>query len=194
MKVIGLCGASGSGKTQLAEGLIVALRTAGAIVSVVKHAHKGFDIDVPGKDSWRHRQAGAFEVVVANSQRLAKLREFPVEAEPDVHQLIAELVDLEPHGHEHWVLVEGFKHAGLPKIEVWRPALTAERRAAGKPDRALLPLYPDDPFVVAIATDAPGQLPAPTGLPVLDLNAPEAVQAFLRQHADRYVYRSPHQA
>jgi len=177
MKVVGLCGVSGSGKTQLAEGLIRALKAAGQRVSVVKHAHKRFDIDVPGKDSYRHREAGAFEVVVANSHRLAKVREFDAEMEPTVDQLIAELVD---GGDAHWVLVEGFKHASLPKVEVWR----AERGAGA--------LYAEgDPFVVAVATDAPDRLPAPTGLPVLDLNSPEAVAAFLRQDPARYDYRPP---
>ena len=91
MKVIGLCGWSGSGKTTLAEQLIMRLRHAGQRVSVVKHAHHAFDIDQPGKDSWRHREAGAFEVVIASNRRLAKLREYEVVAEPTAHQLIAEL-------------------------------------------------------------------------------------------------------
>lgn len=172
MKVVGLCGYSGSGKTTLAEGLIRALKAHGQRVSVVKHAHKRFDIDIPGKDSHRHRSAGAFEVVIANSHRLAKVREFDAEMEPTVYQLLAELVDT---GDAHWVLVEGFKHAALPKVEVWR----AGHEAA--------PLYTlDDPFVVAIATDDPQRLPAPTGLPVLDLNRPEAVADFLLQDPERY--------
>ncbi|MCV4714437.1 molybdopterin-guanine dinucleotide biosynthesis protein B, partial [Escherichia coli] len=83
-------GYSGSGKTTLVEQLIVQLRLAGQRVSVVKHAHHQFDIDYPGKDSWRHRQAGAFEVVVASDRRLAKIREYEVQMEPTVHQLIAE--------------------------------------------------------------------------------------------------------
>ncbi|PXW98203.1 molybdopterin guanine dinucleotide biosynthesis accessory protein MobB [Sphaerotilus hippei] len=177
MKVVGLCGASGSGKTTLAEGVITALKAAGCKVSVVKHAHKRFDIDTPGKDSWRHREAGAFEVLVANSRRLALMREHETEHEPDVHQLLAELADLSVLGHEHWVLVEGFKHADLPKIEVWREARPA----------ALL--YPVDPYVVAVATTTP--LPEPTGLPVLDLDQPATVAAFLRQHAQRYEYLAP---
>jgi molybdopterin-guanine dinucleotide biosynthesis protein B len=195
MKVVGLCGASGSGKTQLAEALIAGLTAAGAAVSVVKHAHKRFDIDIPGKDSYRHRQAGAFEVVVANSHRLAKVREFSAQAEPTVHELLAELVDLSRFGREHWVLVEGFKHADLPKIEVWRPravrqpghGATAETPTRG----ATVVLYPDDPMVVAVATDDASSLPAPTGLPVLDLNQPAAVLAFLRQDAGRYEYIPP---
>ena len=138
MKVIGFCGYSGSGKTTLVEQLIARLRLAGQRVSVVKHAHHDFDIDQPGKDSWRHRQAGAFEVVIASDRRLAKIREFEVHADPTVHQLLAELVPCD------WVLVEGFKHADLLKIEVWRAA-------TGKPAQ-----YPSDPYVVAVSTDSPG--------------------------------------
>ena len=179
MHVVGLCGVSGSGKTTLAEGLIAAFRARGRRVSVVKHAHKRFDIDLPGKDSWRHRQAGAFEVVVANSHRLAKVREYTAEAEPTVHQLLAELIDLSEFGREHWVLVEGFKHADLPKLEVWRAVKPME------------PLYPHDPLVVAVATDDAASLPRPTGLPVLDLNQPDQVLAFLRQDPARYDYRAP---
>ena len=116
MKVVGFSAWSGSGKTTLVEQLITHLRRAGQRVSVVKHAHHDFDIDHAGKDSWRHRQAGAFEVVIASNRRLAKMREFEQPCEPTVHQLIAELVDCD------WVLVEGFKHADLLKIEVWRAA------------------------------------------------------------------------
>ena len=173
MKVIGFSGYSGSGKTTLVEQLIARLRLAGQRVSVVKHAHHAFDIDHVGKDSWRHRQAGAFEVVVASDRRLAKIREVEVHAEPTVDQLIAELYDCD------WVLVEGFKHAALLKIEVWR-ASTA------KPVQ-----YPNDPFVVAISTDSPDRLPEPTGLPVLDLNDPDAVATFLLSNPERYEYRSP---
>lgn len=180
MKVIGLCGPSGVGKTRLAEGLIRALKDAGQRVSVVKHAHKRFDIDHPGKDSWRHREAGAFEVVVANAMMLAKVRSYEAEGDPSVHQLLAELVDT---GEErNWAVVEGFKHAGLPKIEVWRAAL------------GQAPLYPTDPFVVAVATDDPAALPEPTSLPVLDLNDPPAVAAFLLHDPRRYDYRFPDDA
>ena len=173
MKVIGFSGWSGSGKTTLVERVIASLVMAGQRVSVVKHAHHDFDIDHPGKDTWRHRQAGAFEVVIASRRRLAKMREFEVEVQPTVHQLLAELVDCD------WVLIEGFKSADLLKIEVWREAL-------GKPVQ-----YPDDPFIVAIATDHPQRLPRSTGLPVLDLNAPDAVADFLLQNSARYEYRAP---
>jgi molybdopterin-guanine dinucleotide biosynthesis adapter protein len=173
MRVIGFCGYSGSGKTTLVEQLITRMRLAGQRVSVVKHAHHAFDIDHEGKDSWRHRQAGAFEVVVASDRRLAKIREFEVRTEPTVHQLIAELCDCD------WVLVEGFKHAGLFKIEVWRAA-------TGKPVQ-----YPHDPFVVAVATDSAQHLPEPTGLPILDLNDADAVTHFLLGSPARYDYISP---
>ncbi|HXD08300.1 MAG TPA: molybdopterin-guanine dinucleotide biosynthesis protein B [Burkholderiaceae bacterium] len=174
MKVIGFSGYSGSGKTTLVEQLIVRLRLGGARVSVVKHAHHAFDIDQPGKDSYRHRAAGAFEVVIASNRRLAKIREYEFETEPTAHQLIAELYDAD------WVLVEGFKHADLLKIEVWRAS-------TGKPAQ-----YPNDPFVVAIATDSPQALPEPSLLPVLDLNDPDAVAQFLLGNAARYEYRSPY--
>jgi molybdopterin-guanine dinucleotide biosynthesis adapter protein len=121
MKVIGFCGWSGSGKTTLIEGVIAALKAAGQRVSVVKHAHHRFDIDHEGKDSWRHRKAGAFEVLVASSKRLALMREYEDEVEHDVHQLIAELAPV-----ADWVLIEGFKHADLLKIEVWRQAAVAQ--------------------------------------------------------------------
>jgi molybdopterin-guanine dinucleotide biosynthesis protein B len=161
MHVIGFCGYSGSGKTTLLEHLIARLRLAGQRVSVVKHAHHDFDIDHEGKDSWRHRQAGAFEVVVASNRRLAKMREFAVPEEPSAAQLIAELVECD------WVLVEGFKHAPLPKLEVWR-------EATGKPAQ-----YPHDPFVIAIATDSAAALPEPTGLPVFDLDDADAIAQFI---------------
>lgn len=173
MKVIGFSGYSGSGKTTLIEQLIGRLKAAGQRVSVVKHAHHKFDIDHEGKDSWRHRKAGAFEVVVASSRRLAKIREYEEETEPTVQHMLAELSECD------WALVEGFKHADLLKIEVWR----AE---TGEPVR-----YPDDPFVVAVATDQPQNLPVPTQLPVFDLSNVQAVADFLLAHPSRYDYTSP---
>ncbi len=173
MKVIGFCGYSGSGKTTLVEQLIVHMKRAGQRVSVVKHAHHAFDIDHIGKDSWRHRQAGAYEVVVASDRRLAKIREFEERAEPTVHELIAELSGCD------WVLVEGFKRAALPKIEIWR----AETDQPAQ--------YPLDPHIVAVCTDSAARLPVPTGLPVLDLNDAEAVAAFLLNSAARFEYVVP---
>jgi len=171
MKVVGFAGYSGSGKTTLVERLIPALKLRGQRVSVVKHAHHSFDIDHPGKDSWRHREAGAFEVVVASDRRLALIREFEQPAELSVHQLIAELYD-----GVDWILVEGFKQSDLLKIEVWRAA-------SGRPVR-----YPHDDFIAAVATDSPEQLPEPTRLDVLDLNDIEAVADWLLAHAERFDY------
>ena len=149
------------------------LKLAGQRVSVVKHAHHAFDIDHEGKDSWRHRRAGAFEVVIASSRRLAKIREFDTPAAPTVHQLIAELHDCD------WALVEGFKRAALAKIEIWRA--TTDMPAQ----------YPHDPHVVAICTDSPQHLPEPTELPLLDLNDAQAVTAFLLRNAARFEYAAP---
>lgn len=172
MKVIAFAGFSGSGKTTLVERLIPALRARGQRVSVVKHAHHRFDIDHAGKDTWRHREAGAFEVVVASHQRLALMREFEREAELNVHHLIAELSD-----SADWVLVEGFKDCDLPKVEVWR----AERQRPAQ--------YGSDAFVVAIATNSPDQLREPTQRPVFDLDAPQALADWLLAQSERFEYR-----
>jgi molybdopterin-guanine dinucleotide biosynthesis protein B len=172
MKVVGFAGFSGSGKTTLVESLIPALKLRGLRVSVVKHAHHKFDIDYPGKDTWRHREAGAFEVVVASSQRLALMREFEQAAQLTVHHLIAELYE-----GVDWVLVEGFKDSDLLKIEVWRA------------DSGKRALYPHDDFIVAIATDNPARLPEPTLRPVLDLNGADAVAQWLIDNQDRFEYR-----
>ncbi len=177
MKVVGFAGYSGSGKTTLVERLIPALKARGLRVSVVKHAHHAFDVDHSGKDSFRHRAAGAFEVVVASSRRLALMREFEREAKLTVHQLIAELYD-----GVDWVLVEGFKDSNLKKVEVWRAV-------AGQPVR-----YPDDAFIAAIATDDAARLPQATLRAVLDLNDPEAVAAWLVENGDRFEYDPEHYA
>jgi molybdopterin-guanine dinucleotide biosynthesis protein B len=171
MKVVGFAGFSGAGKTHLVEQLIPALKLRGLRVSVVKHAHHKFDIDHPGKDTYRHREAGAFEVVVASDRRLALMREFEQPASLSVHQLLAELYD-----GVDWVLVEGFKQSNLLKMEVWRPD-------SGKPA-----LYPDDDFIVAIATDAPQALPQSTLRPVLDLNDADAVAQWLVENGARFDY------
>ena len=173
MNVVGFAGFSGSGKTTLVERLIPALKSRGLRVSVVKHAHHSFDIDHRGKDTYRHREAGAFEVVVASSKRLALIREFEQPAKLTVHQLLAELYE-----GVDWVLVEGFKDSDLQKVEVWRAV-------AGHPAR-----YPTDAFVVAVATDSPEQLPETTLRPVLDLNDADSVAQWLTDNQERFVYRS----
>ncbi len=171
MNVIGIAGFSGSGKTTLVERLIPLLKAAGKRVSVVKHAHHSFNIDHEGKDTWRHRAAGAFEVVVASQSRLALMREFEQEAKLTVHQVIAELYD-----GVDWVIVEGFKNSNIHKLEVWR---TSEN----KPAR-----YVNDPFIAAIATDSPDLLPEPTQLTVLDLNNPQAVVDWMLGNPLRFEY------
>lgn len=171
MKVVGFAGFSGSGKTMLVERLIPALKLRGLRVSVVKHAHHKFDIDHPGKDTFRHREAGAFEVVVASDRRLALIREFEQPGRMSVHHLIAELYE-----GVDWVLVEGFKDSNLLKVEVWRSDV-------GKPAR-----YMEDDFIVAIATDHPDRLPEPTLRPVLDLNDVESVAQWLVDNQDRFDY------
>ena len=171
MKVVGFSGFSGSGKTTLVEKLIPALKMRGLRVSVVKHAHHKFDIDHPGKDTFRHREAGAFEVVVASDRRLALIREFEQPAKLTVHQLLAELYE-----GVDWVLVEGFKESDLLKIEIWRGG-------SANPAR-----YPDDDFIVAIATDSSHALPEPTVRPVLDLNDVDAVAQWLVDNGNRFDY------
>ncbi|MEI8325406.1 MAG: molybdopterin-guanine dinucleotide biosynthesis protein B, partial [Betaproteobacteria bacterium] len=155
----------------LVERLIPALKSRGLRVSVVKHAHHHFDIDQVGKDTWRHREAGAFEVVVASDRRLALMREFERPGALSAHHLIAEL-----YQQVDWVIVEGFKQSDLLKIEVWRAA-------SGKPAR-----YPDDAFVVAIATDSPQALPQATERPVVDLNDAEALAVWLLAQGERFDY------
>ena len=171
MKVVGFAGYSGTGKTTLIEQVIALFKARGLRVSVIKHAHHRFDIDRPGKDSFRHREAGAFEVLIASRQRLALMREFERETELTVHQLIAEL-----DASVDWVLVEGFRGSDLHKIEVWR----AQAGHAA--------LYPGDEFIVAIATDDASRLPAETRRPVLDLNQPAAVAEWLQQQGARFEY------
>jgi molybdopterin-guanine dinucleotide biosynthesis adapter protein len=174
MHVVGFAGFSGSGKTTLVEQLIPALRFRGLRVSVIKHAHHNFDIDHPGKDTWRHREAGAVEIVAASPRRMVIMREYETDTEHDVHALIARLSE-----GVDWVLVEGFKRSNLPKIEVWRAA-------SGQPV-----IYPGQPRVLAVATDSAPQLPEPPARPVLDLNAPDDVAAWLVDNASRFHYARP---
>lgn len=161
MRVIGLAGWSGAGKTTLLRRLIPVLVGEGLRVSTVKHAHHGFDVDQPGKDSWEHRQAGAQEVLVASAQRWALMHELRGDAEPELADLLARLspVDL--------VLVEGFKRGGQPKLEVFRAA-------NGKPM-----IHPTDPSVVALASDEPVPGLALPWVHLDDISAiAEAVQAL----------------
>ena len=164
MRIFGLAGWSGSGKTTLLTALIPELLARGVTVSTVKHAHHAFDVDRPGKDSWRHRQAGANEVMVVSERRWALMHELRGAPEPGLDQLVPRItpVDL--------LLVEGFKHHPHPKIEVYRPSL-------GK-----LPLHPDDRYIVAVASDE--DLPGLT-LPRLPLGNPAMIADFIVRHDGR---------
>ena len=160
MRIFGLAGWSGSGKTTLLTAVIPELAARGIAVSTIKHAHHEFDIDQPGKDSWRHRQAGATEVMVASAQRWAIMHELRGRPEPSLDELVARLSPVDV------VIVEGYKRHPHPKLEVHRPSL-------GKPL-----LYPDDPYIVAIASDEPFAAP----LPLLSLADPAAVAGFMLDH------------
>lgn len=158
MRIFGLAGWSGSGKTTLMAALIPELVSRGITVSTLKHAHHAFDVDQPGKDSWRHRQAGAQEVMISSENRWALMHELRGAPEPAFEELVRRMspVDL--------LLVEGFKRHPHPKIEVYR-------RSLGKPL-----LHPEDPSVVAIASDE--ILPGLT-LSWLPLSDAGAVAAFI---------------
>lgn len=160
MKVFGFAGWSGSGKTTLIEKLIPRFTRRGLRVSLIKHAHHAFDVDQPGKDSYRHRHAGASEVLVTSSRRWVLMHELRGEPEPNFEAQVGQLAPCD------LVLVEGFKHAPIPKLEVWRAA-TGEGL-----------LHPNDPHIVALATDAE----VDTGLPRLDLNDVEGIAGFIRNH------------
>jgi molybdopterin-guanine dinucleotide biosynthesis protein B len=161
MKVIGLAGWSGAGKTTLLAGVIPHLLGQGLRVSVIKHAHHSFDVDIPGKDSWVHRQSGAEEVLVSSGKRWALMHELRGAAEPLLPELLKKMsrVDL--------VVVEGFKSEPHRKIEV-------HRLANGKP-----PLFPGDPAISGIATDA--QLE--TALPVAHIDDIPAIAAMMQRSA-----------
>jgi molybdopterin-guanine dinucleotide biosynthesis adapter protein len=163
MRIFGLAGWSGSGKTTLMTALIPELVSRGISVSTLKHAHHAFDVDQPGKDSWRHRQAGAHEVVVSSRNRWALMHELRGAPEPSFEELVRRMspVDL--------LLVEGFKRHPHPKIEVYRPSL-------GRPL-----LHPEDPFVVAVASDE--MLPE-LRLPCLPLSDAHAIADFVLAYVE----------
>ena len=157
MKVIGIAGWSGAGKTTLLTRVIPLLAARGVAVSTIKHAHHGFDVDQPGKDSHTHRMAGATEVLISSAKRWALMHELRDEDELTLDALLARLsrVDL--------VLIEGFKREHHPKLEVYRAAV-------GKP-----PLHPNDANVVAIASDGP----VTASVPVVSLDDIEGVADIL---------------
>jgi molybdopterin-guanine dinucleotide biosynthesis protein MobB len=163
MQVYGIVGRKNSGKTHLVTRLVSAAVARGLAVSTIKHAHHGFDVDQPGKDSWLHREAGATEVLVASASRWALLREHRGAPEPTLADLLARL------GPCDLVLVEGFKRDSHPKLEVYRAS-------CGQP-----PLGAGDAQVEAVATDDPAALQS--GLPVLSLDDTESVLDFILSRA-----------
>jgi len=160
LKTFGFAGWSGSGKTTLIEKLIPLFVKRGLRVSLIKHAHHTFDIDVPGKDSYRHRQAGASEVLVTSSRRWVLMHELRGGKEPSFEDQVKQLSPCD------LLIVEGFKFAPIPKLEVWR-AETGEGL-----------LHPNDPHIVAVASDAKVE----TRLPRFGLNDPEKIAAFIVDH------------
>ena len=160
MKVFGFAGYSGSGKTTLIEKLIPLLTARQLKVALIKHAHHTFDVDTPGKDSYRHRHAGCTEVLVTSSRRWVLMHELRGAAEPDLNEQIMHLSPCDV------LLVEGFKHEPIPKIEVYRAVV-------GEPL-----LHPHDKNIVAVASDAPLN----TTLPQLDLDQPLQIATFMLRH------------
>ncbi|HEX7272570.1 MAG TPA: molybdopterin-guanine dinucleotide biosynthesis protein B [Casimicrobiaceae bacterium] len=160
MRVFGFAGWSGSGKTTLIEQLIPRFAGHGLTVSLVKHAHHEFDLDQPGKDSFRHRQAGCTEVLVTSAVRWALQHELRGAQELSLEHALQRLTPCD------LALVEGFKAAPIPKLEVYRASV-------GKPL-----LHPGDPSVVAVATDGP----LATGLPVLPLGDVDGIATFVLTH------------
>lgn len=162
MRIIGLAGWSGSGKTTLLTKVLPRLIARGKKVSTLKHAHHNFDIDRPGKDSFEHRSAGATEVLVVSGNRWALMHELRGAPEPELHDLLGKLSDVD------LVLIEGFKRQQFPKLEI-------HRKENGKPL-----LHPDDDWIVAVASDSP--LPD-ASVPVVDLNDIETIADLLLAEA-----------
>ena len=160
MRVFGFAGYSGSGKTTLIEKLVPLFAARGLTVSLVKQTHHDFDIDQPGKDSWRHRQAGCREVLVTSNRRWALMHELRDAAEPSLEQHLAHLSPCD------LVLVEGYKREPIPKLEI-------HRKSNDKPF-----LFPADPHIIAFAGDAPSNI----SLPYFALNQTDEIAQFILRH------------
>jgi molybdopterin-guanine dinucleotide biosynthesis protein B len=157
LKVFGFAGYSGAGKTTLIENLIPRFVLEGLTVSLIKHAHHGFDIDRPGKDSYRHREAGCTEVLLTSDQRWVLMHELRGRPEPRLEDQLAVLSPCD------LVLVEGYKASAIPKLEVHRPA-------HGRPL-----MFPENPHIVSVASDARIE----TSLPLFDLNNYDRIAGFV---------------
>ncbi len=162
--VLGFAAYSGTGKTTLLTRLIPLLRAAGHRVGVIKFTHHDVELDQPGKDSYRLRKAGAAQMLIASRWRWVWIEEQDPPREPRLREAIAQL----DRGNLDLILIEGFKHEAFPKIELHRPALGRD------------PIYPGDPDIIAVASDAPLTLPA--GLITLDLNDIEGIAEFIETH------------
>lgn len=162
MKVFGFAGWSGSGKTTLIEQLIPLFVGQGLRVSLIKHAHHDFDVDQPGKDSYRHRKAGASEVLVSSGQRWALMHELRGAPEPGLDELVQHIAPCD------LLLVEGFKKEAIPKLEVYRAQV-------GKPF-----LFPDDHYIVAVASD----VPLAHDILTIDINNSDQVAEFILKHVE----------
>jgi molybdopterin-guanine dinucleotide biosynthesis protein MobB len=171
--IVGFAAHSGTGKTTLLVKLLALLGEQGLRVGVIKHAHHGFEIDRPGKDSYELRRAGAQQTLIGSRHRWVLIVETGDWEEPMLDEYVRHMdqdrLDL--------ILVEGFKPSPIPKIELYRPAL-------GKPL-----LFPGDPSIIAVATD--GALPVPASLPVLDLNRPREIADFIIDRIFRASQNTP---
>ncbi|WP_310643360.1 molybdopterin-guanine dinucleotide biosynthesis protein B [Limnohabitans sp.] len=165
MRVFGIAGHSGMGKTTLLEHLVPALQARGLVVSVIKHSHKDLDMDRPGKDSYRLRETGCQEVLLMGRRRWVLMHELSEDLEPPLAQLLDKLqaCDL--------VLIEGFKQGDFPKLEVWRAALNKS------------PLWPTVPGVMTMASD---DSTAPFGMPVIALADITRIANFIVEHAEMH--------
>jgi molybdopterin-guanine dinucleotide biosynthesis adapter protein len=157
MKIFGITGWSGSGKTTLIEQIVPRFVRRGLVVSLIKHAHHKFDIDHPGKDSYRHREAGCTEVLVSSQNRWVVMHELRGEPEPTLDEQVERISPCD------LLLIEGYKRYPMPKLEVWR-------RDNGKPL-----LHPEDGNIVAVAADALLE----TRLPRFDLDDHDGIAAFI---------------
>lgn len=171
MKTFGLAGYSGSGKTTLLEALIPRLTAAGLRVSLIKHAHHRFDIDQPGKDSYRLREAGCSEVLLVSDHRWVLMHELRGEPEPSLEEQMARFSECD------LVLVEGFKQTPIPKLEVHRPSV-GKPLIAGNGVETIVAVATDEPDAVARQTGLP------TGLPIFDLNDRDTIADFILRHME----------
>lgn len=166
--ILGFAAASGTGKTTLLSLVIPLLKRHGLRIGLIKHSHHNFDIDQPGKDSFRLREAGANSVMLVSKYRRAIITELDGEQEPS---LKSELMAFDQSNLD-LILVEGFRHEAFPKIELHRPCLN-------KPL-----LYPEDPSIIAVVSDI--KLELPNHLPLLDINNPQQIATFIQHFINTY--------